>query len=264
MSVSPYAPSFRDRLNWLSVREKRFILGGGLIALLLIFFFPGQSEIEPGVQLSERAVPAASLPPAPMPAAMPATSPVPSAATASAQGLILKGVFGGGPGDGAAIILFPSGQQRVVPVGRDVLPGLKVKQVGLTHAIIGSEAGDMRLDMGRATATAVAGGGASSPAHRAPTTASRETMQYRDGLDPYKINGRVGGFSIRPGANIPTLQKAGLRAGDVLVAVNGQAFESEEKVTDLAQEIAGSYTAEFEFIRDGRKQKTSLVVNKRP
>ena len=84
------------------------------------------------------------------------------------------------------------------------------------------------------------------------------------GLTPRKVGGRTTGFAIRPGANLPALQRAGLQPGDVLVAVNGQAFESEEKVMELAREIAGSYTADFEFERGVKRMKASTEVNKRP
>jgi general secretion pathway protein C len=89
-------------------------------------------------------------------------------------------------------------------------------------------------------------------------------MMFRTALAPRRSGGRVTGFTIRPGANIPILARAGMQPGDVLVAVNGQAFESEEKVLELASEIAGSYTADFEFERGGQRMRRSIEINKRP
>ena len=65
-------------------------------------------------------------------------------------------------------------------------------------------------------------------------------------------------------AQLEILERAGLRAGDMIVAVNGQAFRSEEKVLELSDELASSYTAEIKFLRDGRRLKGKLEVNKRP
>jgi general secretion pathway protein C len=81
-------------------------------------------------------------------------------------------------------------------------------------------------------------------------------------LQPVRSNGRIQGFAIKPNAVLPQLQQAGLQQGDMLVAVNERAFDSEEKVLELSNEIATSRTAGFEFIRNGKKMTASLVVKR--
>ena len=66
-----------------------------------------------------------------------------------------------------------------------------------------------------------------------------------------------------PGARLPLLEQAGVRPGDVIVAVNGQAMMSEEKVLELSEEIATSYIAEFDYLRDGKRMKGKMEINKR-
>jgi general secretion pathway protein C len=124
----------------------------------------------------------------------------------------------------------------------------------------------MRLEFNKA---AVSAGGGATPAAAGPqggeeARRQRETLEFRTGLAPRKENGRITGFAVRPGARLGVLQRAGLQPGDVIVAVNGQAFESEEKVLELSGELAGSYEAEIDYLRGGKPMKASIAVNARP
>lgn len=218
---------------------------GGAAALALLWL-SGSAE-------APAPAPAPSMPPAAAPA------PTPAAATAapapSADGLRLYGLLGSG-----AIVGLLDGSQRWVPVGRDVVPGLRLAEVRQHRAVLVSSGGTFELTFDGARAAAAAAAPAAAPAadpHR------EETLRYRLGLAPQRANGRIAGFAIRPGADLPTLRRAGLRPGDVLVRVNGQTFDSEERVQELSREIAGSFTAEFEFLRNGRRMRTSLEINPR-
>jgi general secretion pathway protein C len=204
-------------------------------------------------------------PPAPPAASAPAQA-VAAPLPVSAEGLVLYGVSGGGAAGMAAVIGPASGSPRVVPAGRDYRPGLRLTEVGATYAILSSAGRETRLDLGGA------GGGpeprrAEPPAApaAAPATgfAGMDAIALRLGMSPRRQGGRITGFQMKRGADLPILHQAGLRPGDVIVAVNGQALESEEKLLELPQEIAGSYTAEFDVDRDGRRLKLSLPVNAR-
>lgn len=232
-----------------------------------------RDDSDAGVELSSPPAPegGAQAPSAP-PDLAPVDAPLPAAAAApvAIPNMLLTGVFGGGPSGGAAIIQLDGGLQRVVPIGREVAPGLKLSGVGVWHAMLTAASGDVRLELGKASSRATALKASMAAPIPSPSSGAsgnsdprRETLQYRLGLEPRRSNGRIGGFAIKAGVTMPALQRAGLRPGDVLVAVNGQAFESEEKVMELSQEIAGSYVAELEFIRDGKRMKASLPVNKR-
>jgi general secretion pathway protein C len=90
-----------------------------------------------------------------------------------------------------------------------------------------------------------------------------DSADLRVGMAPRRNGGRIDGFAIKAGANLGPLLRAGLRPGDVLLAVNGQPFDSGEKLLELPREIAGSFTAEFEFERGGRRMRALLPVNPR-
>ena len=232
--------------------------GGAAVAAALAAYLllPRESAAVPPV------VQAPPPQPAPMPPpAMTADAPAP-APPVSTQGLILYGVSGGGPAGRAAIIGRSSGSPRVVPVGRDYRPGLTVREVGASYAILLGGGQETRLDInGSSRPVESRPAEAAAPSALTPAVQGMDAPALRLGLRPRRIDGRISGFELKSGADLPVLLRAGLRPGDVIVAVNGQAFESEEKLLELPREIAGSYVAEFDVERGGSRVKLSLPVN---
>jgi general secretion pathway protein C len=167
---------------------------------------------------------------------------------------------------GRALIGFPDERQRIFRVGRAIMPGLGLEEIGQHHAVLASASGPLRLALGKSEEEGTAETPARAVIHNASFDRSgdehRQAMlDHRLGLEPRRQQGRITGFAVRQGARLPVLERAGLRPGDVLVSVNGQAFDSEEKVLELSLEMAGSRIAEFEFERDGRRMKASLQIN---
>lgn len=240
------------RVAALNRRERHFLIAGAaaLAAFLLYLLLPG--SVEPGGELAGEAprssVPAFHPPVSPTPTAP--SPPPPAAPAASLSGLVLRGVLGGG----AAIIGFPDGNQRSVPVGREFLPGVTLKEVALRHVILVTISGESRLEFNKPVSEIAPAAGAVATA-KAPEAErhGRETLEFRTGLMPFEEEGRIRGFAIRPGASLPIFQRAGLRPGDVIVSVNGQAFRSEEKVLELAGELASAKAIEIDFVRGGRR-----------
>jgi len=275
MSVPGSSIPLRDRLAALSPRERKFLFVGAVALLLFLLFLllPSSDEEEPGVELAD-APPAAAVapPPAPPPASFASPPPPPPPAAIATPGtgaaMVLRGIMGGGPGGGAAIFAMPDGSQRLVRIGRELQPGMILTGVDINHATLSSSGGAMRMELNKPGAVPVAQAAAAPlpapPTPPAPPDRQRETLQYRTGLAPVKANGRTTGFAIKPGARLPMLERAGLRPGDVLLSVNGQAFDREERINELANEIATSFTAEIEYERGGRRMRSSIEVNKRP
>lgn len=198
---------------------------------------------------------------APPPEAPRAGEQPPSPPAANADGLRLHGITATG-----AIIGYQSGVQRLVRLGRDVLPGLALQELRQHHVLLASSAGPIELGFSgpaRAPQAPADAAAAAAPPASAGEARRDEILNYRFGLAARRSDGRITGFAIRPNADLPVLRNAGLRPGDVLVAVNGQSFDSQEKVQELAAEIAGSFTAEFEFERAGQRMRRSLEVNPR-
>ena len=229
-------------------RRLYLIVVAGAVLLLITWWLtrPGDEAVAPPAPI------AATPPPAPV-AATPA-SPPPTAPAATPEGLRLFGLTGSG-----AIIGLPDGSQRLVRVGREVMPGLTLAEVRQHSALLRSASGEFQLDF---QGVAAASGPPAAAAPQAMASASEtqlreETLRYRLGLEPHRAAGRIVGFTIRPGANLPALQRAGLRAGDRIVSVNGSILD-EERMLELAWTIANSDRTEFEFERGGRRSRVAV------
>jgi hypothetical protein len=153
-SVPIQMVTIREYWDALSLRERRMValLAVAILLFVLYLLTRGDGAEEP-VELVQAPPPvvAAYTPPAPPVAVVPAPAP------AQVGSLLLVGVFGGGPGGGAAILQGADGSQRLVRVGRDVQPGLSLRSVGLNHVVVGGPGGDLRLEIGKAGGTPVAG-----------------------------------------------------------------------------------------------------------
>ena len=239
------------------------MLGGAIAAALL-----GVAALRPGGQEGSGQIrqPAVSPPPVPAPPPpIPAAAP-PSPPVVSTEGLVLYGISGGGPAGLAAVIGPASGSPRVVPLGKDYRPGLTVKSIGSSYAVLVSGGQEALLHIG-GHASPLKGRGPSAPSQgvRTPQAglAGLDATALRLGMRPHREGGRITGFELKESRDLTLLQRAGLQEGDVIIAVNGQAFVSEEKLMELPQEIAGSYTAEFDILRNGKRVQLSLPVNSR-
>lgn len=237
----------------LSLREKRLIQGAILLAIIVLVSLllrggGGAAPILPVGPTPPQPVPAA---PAPIPvAAAPAPAPVPVADTSQ---LRLHGLLASG-----AVISTGNGGQRLVPVGREALPGLTLVRVEQNHAIFQSAGGEVRLGFdGIAQADPSGAAAAPAPVAAGPAGQREETLRYRLGLAPRMAGGRVTGYAVRANVEMPALARAGIRPGDVIVAVNGASFD-EERLQELAWTIANSAEARFEVERDGRRIPLTL------
>jgi len=229
----------------LGARERRTLSAGGavIVALLAYLLWPDGDPAPEAVVIEQPPVQPAA-PPAP-PQAPPAPPP------ADASTLRLYGVMGGG-----AVIGGADGSQRYVPLGREVLPGLRLIRLEVRHAVLQSAGGEIRLGFdGVAQAQAAAPGRAAAPA--AEAALRQQTTRYRLGLARRMREGRVAGFTVRPNADLPALAQAGIQPGDVIVSVNGSAL-NEEQLLELAWTIANSSRTEFEIERGGRRMRLAV------
>jgi type II secretory pathway component PulC len=178
---------------------------------------------------------------------------VPAVAPVSADGLVLYGVSGAG-GSAAAIIGSRLGGQRVVTVGREYRPGLKLAEVGVDHAVLESGGQAIRLELSR-----FAAGGSAKPAAALPAEAEQkiEAAVLLNILKPVMASGRIGGYALKPGESLPQLIRAGLQPGDVILSVNGSQLD-EERMSELAWQMGNAARTEFVFVRNGKRMRATV------
>lgn len=196
------------------------------------------------------------------------------ATAAGSSQMRLFGVRAGGAGGGSAIIGLADGRQVSVGVGEEVEPGLILQSVGQDHVTLARGGSITRLifsdtpvgaapppppppgpqtvsppaEAGPAVAPAAAAGPRVDPARLMAQASLRPRMQ---GL-------RVNGFTVSAAGDGAALKAAGLRSGDVILAVNGTSLDSLDRMAGLRGQLANSTSAEIRFERGGAVQTTTI------
>lgn len=237
----------------LSLREKRLIQGAILLAIVVLVSL----LLRGGGSGGGEAPAPATAPPAPVAAPAPppaAAVPVALAApSADVSQLKLTGLLASG-----AVLGYADGGQRLVPVGREALPGLTLVRVEQSHAVFQGAGGEVRLGFDGVAQAQPGTPAAAAPAAAGEAAQREETLRYRLGLAPRMAGGRVTGYTVRSNVEMPALARAGVRPGDVIVSVNGSNFD-EERLQELAWNIANSAQTRFEVERGGQRIQLNLT-----
>ncbi|QPQ55311.1 hypothetical protein IC614_01460 [Allosphingosinicella flava] len=247
-------------------RQAAVLAGGGAViaGLLAYLFWPDAEEAAvPAVEITAQAP---ITPPAPPQLAV--APPVPTAVPpADLSQYILFGVGGGGAKGRAAVIGLPGGGQRLLTAGRTLAPGITVKAVGADHAILATPTGDMRLDFNKpaqpVTQSQAAPAGTAStsaPVTVMPVARQEATTRYRLGLEPRKVGPNIVGYRVKSAAALPMLGTAGLQQGDILLSVNGEMLDSEERLHALAEQLTSAPMARLVFERDGQRASRDIRI----
>lgn len=241
-----------DREAETSSKRLAIIVAIGAIALLLtMWMFSG-----------EESVPDAPPPSAPPPAVAPPTAaPAPVAEqtpVASASQITLHGVSGMGE-NGGAIVSVGGTTQRLVRVGRDIIPGVPLIAVAANHIMVRERGQDVRIAFPDSPVATTVATSPPAAANNAPVTADdealrREALIYQSSLRSWRQDGRHRGFEIREGAVPPDFAAAGLRAGDVVLRVGGSYLETAHEVADIPRRLRADGRIRIQFIRDGAER----------
>ena len=161
-------------------------------------------------------------------------------AAADVSGLRLHGVRMAGTGS-SAILSSADAPQAAFRTGDSVAPGVVLHAVASDHVILRTGAGERRLALEAApasTATAVA------PTRTVGTTAGPSTapidpaaLVAQAGFSARVENGKITGYTLIPRGDGAVLRQAGLEAGDVLLALNGNPL-TPERIAELEPELA--------------------------
>lgn len=174
------------------------------------------------------------------------TNPASAAAATLPNDLKLFGVRSASGGlRGGAIVQLPDGQQVSVSVGEAVLPGIELVAVGFDYADVLRDGGRQRLFLDQdKTPETIAGTGAPG----APPNAG---LAAAVSLSPRGAGGSLNGVIVAPGADPAAFARTGLRAGDVIVAVNGVQVASLEDLAQLQRSLGSAASLSLRVERDG-------------
>lgn len=208
------------------------------------------------------------------------TGDVSSLAEATAAGssqMRLFGVRAGGVGGGSAIIGLADGRQISVGVGEEVEPGLILQSVGQDHVTLARGGSLTRLIFSDTPVGAAPPpppppgpqtvGPGPDPVVPAPVVAPAAASGPR--VDPVRLMAqaslrprmqglRVNGFTVSAGGDGSALKAAGLRSGDVILAVNGTSLDSLDRIAGLRGQLSNASSAELRFERGGAVQTTTI------
>lgn len=173
-------------------------------------------------------------------------------------------------GRGSAIIGLPDGTQNSYAVGDEIMPGVVLAGVTFDSATIRRNGAVEKLYLDQSSAVPAAGAVYAAPTPASgpdpfaairggppgpmPTLRSVGTPSLLTdvSLTPRQRGGRIDGYILQPSSSGEAFRAAGLRPGDVLVAVNGVRLIETVGPGPFAQAIESGSSASLQVERDGR------------
>ena len=168
-------------------------------------------------------------------------------------------------GRGSAIIATPDGVQRSFAVGEEIVPGVTLTSVDFDSVTISRGGTEEQLFMDQSpAATMVAPGPPTAPVMPAAPAvqvppmpgaapaAPPASLVADIAFQPRVTGDSVSGLTVSPQGSGEGFRAAGLRPGDVVVAVNGRRIDSAERARSVAADLAGARRAAIQVERNGR------------
>jgi general secretion pathway protein C len=190
----------------------------------------------------------------------------------SSMPLVLAGVLATeDPKEGMAIIGESAQAAKVVAVGQQVPGGAQLHSVYADRAIIDRAGALESVYLPRRSASL---GPAPMPPPAAPANQGNEAMLERmrklvsddPGVigqimrpQPVFAGGKMRGFRVYPGANRQAFARMGLRAGDLVTAINGTPLDDKDRAQEIFGTLNSSTDARVTITRANRQQE--LVLN---
>jgi pyruvate/2-oxoglutarate dehydrogenase complex dihydrolipoamide acyltransferase (E2) component len=173
-------------------------------------------------------------------------APPPARAAAAPADVSLSGLRTGP--DGGMAIVVTGGRQYLLRPGRSLPGGLRLVRVEATRAVLAGPSGEMILAFTREAA-------APSPPAAAP---GGDPTPWLAALSPIRDANGISGWRLGDVSALPPLAKAGLKSGDVLIAVDDNPLISEEKIMELPQEIAANGVIQLRYRRGTQDREVAI------
>lgn len=184
-------------------------------------------------------------------------------ATADLSGYKLFGTrMGMGGMPASAIVAGPDGVQGSFSIGDQLAPGLRLASVAFDYVTLSAGGQESKLAMEDPTPTLGGQAGGAPAASPAATGAAPTAEAIRRDLAfaPRMIGGRVTGLLVSPVGGGATLQSAGLRSGDVVVAVNGRRISGVADAASLQSQLTPGARLSLSVERGASVVPVALVL----
>ena len=215
---------------------------------------------------------------------------------ATTLAMVLRGTLADGdPASGIAVISDGEGGERAYRAGENIAGGVKLARVYPDHVILLHEGVEETLTLTRdqnltpgnivrppsATRAARANAsGASSPSTSASSTGSAQTNkappEWQQTVDRLRQNpdelakrvqivpvldgGKLTGVRVSAGADMALLSQMGLRAGDIVTAVNGAPVDSVTRGQQIVDSLRNAASARVTVLRDGKPTEITISL----
>lgn len=199
------------------------------------------------------------------------TPPAPTGENApqTSMPLVLTGIMAGNDPQTGLAILGPNAQStRVYAVG-DVVPGGAKLHLVYSDRVVIDRNGELEslmlprkvVNSAPAPSTAALGGANPAIEHM------RQMISAQPGLigdvmrpQPVMERGKVTGFRVYPGRNRSAFMSLGLRAGDVVTAINGTPLDDKDRGEEIMRTIGSSSEVQVSVLRGGQQQELTLNI----
>lgn len=196
--------------------------------------------------------------------------------------LLLRGVAASSNAAAAfAIIADPAGKEDFYRIGDQLPGGATLKEVHPQHIVLSR--GDrfetlrlpqqsLQMNAPPQSAPMPASAAAPMPVAVAPD-AGAALQQFRDQFvrdpqvmanllqgEPFRDNGRIVGYQVRPGRDASLFTKFGLQSGDVVTAVNGVSVTDPQGRLELMRSIASTDEVTVDLLRNGAPQSVTISM----
>ena len=225
----------------------------------------------------------------------PATGPGAPVTTLS---MILRGTLADSdPGSGVAVISDADRGENAYRAGETIAPGVKLARVYPDHVILVHEGAEETLTLARdqnlmpsdivrpgaskstrstgtangsnaASPSASAAAGTTQTAHAPPNwqqTVDRlrnnpDELAKRVQIVPVLDNGKLSGVRVSAGTDMALIDGLGLRAGDVVTAVNGAPVDSIARGQQIIESLRTASSARVTVLRDGKPTEITISL----
>lgn len=157
---------------------------------------------------------------------------------------------------GSAIVGASENEQKAYLVGEEVSPGLVLSAVYFDHVELKRGNTPIMLYMEGADPASAAPAGDTGAQPSALSSAVANAFEFKPRMQGDKVTGIV----VAPGSNAALFNAAGLRSGDVVVAVNGAKITSLIDVQQLQSSIAPGARLVLMVERGGQAVPVALNI----